>query len=229
MIRFASLIIAWTVSLLRLTVRIRFHNDPRPALRNDGKTYLYSFLHSHQLGLILGAEKGTGAMVSRSKDGQLIVPLLQMSGCIPVRGSKRSSHRERGGREAIHSLTRHVSGGRPAAIAVDGPRGPRGRVHKGVASLSQQTGAPVINIVAISRRKLIIKKSWDRIQIPLPLTRIDGFFGDPIYPIVGEKLECYRRRIEAGLQSLESMHEPKESAYNKSSPAAANDDIAAAA
>lgn len=214
LVRVASLVIALLVTCLRFTVKVRFNNDPRKVIKDQGQTYLFSFLHAHQLGLIIGREKGTGAMVSRSKDGELIVPLLQLSGCVPVRGSKQTHRKERGGREAIHTLTEHVLSGKPAAIAVDGPRGPRGRVHKGVALLSQQTGAPVLNLVAIAKRKRTVSRAWDRMQIPLPFTTIDGYFADPIYPQNGEKLEAYRLRIEASLQALEAKHDPQEAAFN---------------
>jgi lysophospholipid acyltransferase (LPLAT)-like uncharacterized protein len=214
LVRIASWLVAIAVTMLRWTVRIRFHNDPREFLRARGDNYLFSFLHAHQLGLILGGEKGTGAMVSRSKDGELIVPLLKVSGCVPVRGSSKVNRKDRGGKEALHTLVDHVQSGKPAALAVDGPRGPRGRVHKGIALLSQQTDAPVINLVAISRRKWKVTKAWDRMQIPIPFTLIDGYFADPIYPRSGEKLEAYRQRIEASLHALEMLHEPNEAAYN---------------
>ncbi|MGV3486191.1 MAG: lysophospholipid acyltransferase family protein [Planctomycetaceae bacterium] len=213
--KLSSYLVAVAVTLLRLTVRIQFHNDPRPMLRKQGTNYLFSFLHAHQLGLIIGREKGTGAMVSRSKDGELIVPLLKFCGCVPVRGSNRVDRKDRGGREALHTLTDHVLSGKPAALAVDGPRGPRGRVHKGIAALSQQTGAPVLNIVAITRRKWTATNAWDRMQIPLPFSRLDGYFAEPIYPRADEKLEAYRQRIEASLHRLEAIHEPSEAMFNE--------------
>lgn len=222
LVRIASWMIAVTLVLLRQTVRIRFHNDVRPMLRQQGVPYIFSFLHAHQIGLILGREKGTGAMVSRSKDGELVVTVLKLSGCIPVRGSKRTGRKDRGGKAAVHTLTEHVSQGHPAAIAVDGPRGPRGRVHKGVALLSQQTGAPVLNLVAISQRKWTVTNAWDRLQVPLPFTRIDGYFADPIYPRAGEKLEAYRQRIEASLQALETLHDPSEANFNCKSNASSD-------
>lgn len=214
LVRISSLLIAGAVTILRWTVRVRFHEDPRPAIRERGGTYLYSFLHAHQLGLIIGREKGTGAMVSRSKDGELVVPLLKYSGCVPVRGSKRVDRKDRGGREALHTLVDHVVSGKPAALAVDGPRGPRGRVHKGIALLSQQTGAPVLNLVAVSQRHWTATKAWDRMQVPWPFSRLDGYFAAPIYPRTGEKLEAYRQRIEASLQALEAMHDPGEAKFN---------------
>lgn len=218
--RLLSYLVATLALALRLTIRVRYHNDPRPELRRQGKTYLYSFLHAHQLALIIGSEKGTGAMVSRSRDGELIVVILKMMGLTPVRGSSRmgeGEHGERGGLEALQTLSGHMDAGRPVAIAVDGPRGPRGRVHKGVALLSQRTGAPVLNLVAIAKRKWTFTKAWDRMQVPKPFSVVHGYYSDPIYPVKGEKLEAYRRRIEANLLQLEAQFDPSEAAYNVTS------------
>ncbi len=199
----ASWCIAGYILLLRRTCRVRFDNDRREEFRSDKQNYLFSFLHAHQIAITIYGEPGTAAMVSRSADGQLIVPALQVSGCIPVRGSKWRAWSNKGGREAVDELTAHVIGGRPAAIAVDGPRGPRGRVHKGIAAISQNTGAIVLNAVAIPSRRIVFPRTWDRLQIPLPFCTIRGNFADPIYPVVGEKLEIYRQRIECSLAELE--------------------------
>jgi len=206
---FGSWMICAFVMLIRWTQRVRYHNDPRDILRANSKTYIYSFLHAHQLCMTICSEKGAGAMVSQSADGQLIVPALEMIGCVPVRGSKWRANGAKGGRKAIDALTDHVAGGRPAAIAVDGPRGPRGRVHKGVAAVSHRTGTAVINVVAVNSFKIVLSRTWDRMEIPLPFGHVDGYFADPIYPQEGEKLEAYRKRIEESLQALERKHCPR--------------------
>lgn len=198
--------------ILRATCRVRFHEDPRPNLRLNGERYVYSVLHAHQVMAILGAEPGTGAMVSRSGDGQILVPVLRMQGVIPVRGSARNAAGGKGGLEALHELVEHVLGGQPAMLAVDGPRGPRGHVHKGIAVLSQRTGGAVINFVAVSRRRWILSKTWDRLQIPKPFSRIDAYFSPPLFPRVGESTEEFRRRIEENLRSLEKEHDGEEAA-----------------
>ena len=205
----ASWGIAAAVLLIRSTTRVNSHNDQRPYLRARGQNFVFSFLHAHQLGIIMIGERGTGAMVSQSQDGELVVPSLKVSGCVPVRGSKwrPNSGSSKGGREAVKALTEHVLSGKPAAVAVDGPRGPRGRVHKGIAAISQKTGAAVLNTVAIPSRRTILQRTWDKMQIPLPFGRIDGYFADPIYPRAGEKLEAYRQRIEASLHQLERRAE----------------------
>lgn len=199
------------VLVLRWTCRVRVHNDPRPALRAAGKRYIYSVLHAHQVAAIIDSERGTGAMVSRSLDGQIIVPALWVRGVIPVRGSGgKGRGTGRGGREALDALMEHVRGGRPAYLAVDGPRGPRGYVHKGVAVMARQCDAAVLLMVPVPSRRIILKRSWDRLQIPLPFSRIDGYFAEPVWPIEGETAEQFRQRIESSLHALEKEHDPQE-------------------
>lgn len=202
------------VTVIRRTCPVRFHDDPRPALRAEGTPYIFAFLHGHQMNIMGGIEANVKAMVSRSRDGELIVEALRRVGCKAVRGSKQSSRQDRGGREAIEELVEHLDGGGLVAIAVDGPRGPRGRVHKGAALISQRTGAPVLLVIAKPRWRLIAKRAWDRMQVPLPFSPIHGYYAEPVFPQPGEKLETYRRRIEAELLRMEQLHDPTEAVHN---------------
>ncbi len=208
--KFISWAAAVAISLLRLTCRIRLHGDPREALRRSRQPYVYSILHAHQVAVTIGAERGTGAMVSRSADGEMIVAALRVAGCVPVRGSGRGRGRgrDKGGRVALAALADHVHGGRPAILAVDGPRGPRSHVRKGIAALSLETGAVVLNVIAVPARRWILTRSWDRMQIPKPFATIDAYFAAPLEPQAGEGIEAYRRRIEASLRELELEHDP---------------------
>ena len=202
--------IALAVLILRACCRIRLHDDPRPGLRKRSQAYTYSVLHSHQIAAVIDGERGTGAMVSRSADGELLVPSLLICGIVPIRGSNRQKGGDKGGLAAIEALVEHVEGGLPGYLAVDGPRGPRNRVHKGIAVLSQRTGAAVINLVAVPGRRWIFTHAWDRFQIPKPFTTIHGYFGEPLFYREGEGIEQYRKRIEASLNDLERKHDPIE-------------------
>jgi lysophospholipid acyltransferase (LPLAT)-like uncharacterized protein len=206
------IVIAFGMVILRWTCRIRMHNDPRAALKAAGIPYVYSVLHAQQLGAATCGDRGTAAMVSQSQDGALVALGLKIVGITPIRGSSQSRGRDHGGLAALNNLIDHVRGGRPAYLAVDGPRGPRNRVHKGIAVLSRQANAAVINVVVVASRRWIIKGSWDRLQIPYPFCRIDIYFGEPIHPQAGESAESYRRRIEAALNEQEQLHDPSEAA-----------------
>jgi len=164
-------------------------------------------LHAHQVAAIIDGEPGTGAMVSRSADGGIIIPSLRARGILPVRGSSNWQGRDKGGRDAFIALVEHVRSGAAAYFAVDGPRGPRNHVQSGIALLSQLTGAAVLNIVPVPTRRWILTGTWDRLQIPKPFTTIHYYFGAPIYPREQEHVEQYRRRIEQALNDLELKHD----------------------
>jgi lysophospholipid acyltransferase (LPLAT)-like uncharacterized protein len=154
-------------------------------------------------------------MVSRSTDGDLLVPSLRINGIVPIRGSTRTKEQGKGGAAALDRLIEQVRGGAPAYLAVDGPRGPRNYVNHGIAKLSFATGAAVLIAVPIPRRRWILTRAWDRFQIPKPFTRIDAFFGPPLRLSDGEDLETFRQRIEDALAELEAQHDPGEAAAGK--------------
>ena len=212
--------IALGMVILRATCRARFHNDPRPALRADGARYVYSMLHAHQIAAATSPERGTAAMVSQSRDGDFVALGLRLAGVKTIRGSSRRRGKDKGGLCALSDLAEHVRSGSPASLAVDGPRGPRNRVHKGIAALSQRTGAAVLNVVAVPSRRWIFQRSWDRFQLPKPFCRIDIFAAAPIWPQPGEPIEQYRRRIEESLCQLEMLIDPTEAALAAQLPKA---------
>ncbi len=209
-------IAAWLIAILffflRWSIRVRWHNDPRSSLRNEGCPYVYAILHCHQISAIIGAEAGTCAMVSRSEDGEFLIPTLRTNGILPVRGSTRTRGKSKGGGVALQKLVEKVRGGTPACLAVDGPRGPRNYVNRGIAKLSSVTGSAVLIAVLIPRRRWIFARAWDRFQIPKPFTSIEMFFGQPLRMREGEELGAFRLRIENEIAALEKQHDPLEAA-----------------
>jgi len=202
--------IAAAVLASRFACRIQWHNDPRPTLRRQGHSYLYSVLHAHQFCAIMYSEWRTGAMLSASADGEILLPALRTRGVVAYRGSTRKRGQDKGGREALAGLARHVQGGAPAYLAVDGPRGPRGHVHRGIANLARETGAPVLPLCLVPSRRWILRRAWDRFQIPAPFASVDGYFGEPLWFGAGDDVEAFRQRIERELAALEQRHDALE-------------------
>ena len=209
-------LICWLVRILRATCRVAPVNDPRPALKAENQPYIYCALHAQQVALIVLGEPGAAAIVSRSKDGELIARALEQTGVKAIRGS---SGGRKGGAAALLALVKHMRQGNIAALTVDGPNGPRGWVNPGVAMLSQKTGAPVLPLMLIPSRRVILKRTWDRVQIPLPFSRVDATFSDPVFPVVGESVEDYAKRIETVLRRLERQHDPDEAVFNRTDSA----------
>jgi lysophospholipid acyltransferase (LPLAT)-like uncharacterized protein len=223
--RIAGWLVGIYVLVLQRTCRLRFHNDCREALASQGVRYVCGSLHAHQISCMLGAERGTAAIVSRSDDGEMVVPMLRMAGHVPIRGSSGTGRK--GGATALQSLIKHVLGGGGAMLAVDGPRGPRGSVQRGIGMLAQKTDAVVLMAVGVPTRRWVIRKTWDQFQIPKPFCVINLYMSEPLATKPGEPVEIFTKRIEMALRDLEVKHDPIE-VMRRAEPVA-GDSIRAAA
>jgi hypothetical protein len=152
-------------------------------------------------------------MVSRSTDGALLIPSLRVRGVVPVRGSSGQDGIDKGGAGALTALTRHSRTGAPVYLAVDGPRGPRNYVRRGIAQLAMDADAVVLVAIALPSRRGILTRSWDRFQVPFPFARIDVFFAPPTLPSDAADAEGLRALIMAKLVALEVEHDPAEASY----------------
>lgn len=206
----AVLLVLW-----RFTLRIRIDpSDPRPALQASGRNYVYAILHAQQLNFILlSDDRPVAAMVSASRDGDALVPLMKIRKVIPVRGSTRKKGKDKGGAKALTTLTEGVREGKRALLAVDGPRGPRNTVHRGVAHLAKVTDACVVISGVFPSRKKVLKKTWDRTQIPIPFCTLHGRFRTPIDSRDFETVDELRSAVAAELLALEQEWDPEEAAF----------------
>jgi lysophospholipid acyltransferase (LPLAT)-like uncharacterized protein len=134
------------------------------------------------------------ALISASKDGAFLAAILQDFGVEPVRGS--SSRR---GAQALLELSSWAARGYDLAVTPDGPRGPRYVVQDGVMALAQVTGLPIIPYSCRLGWKIQFR-SWDRFQIPLPFSRCEMTFGEPIR-VPRAVTDAERARLGAQLQA----------------------------
>ncbi|MEZ4273208.1 MAG: DUF374 domain-containing protein [Myxococcota bacterium] len=201
---FVGTMAALWVHCLRLTCRFHIVDDPRLALRRQGLPYVVGMLHAHQIACLMALKEKRGGygLVSRSADGDYTVPLILSRGVKPIRGSTSKNGRSKGGAEALVALREGLAQGIPCYISVDGPRGPRGHVHRGIAQLAIDSGAPIILGVFIPARRWVLRSTWDRFQIAKPFTRISVHFVT-LRVRSGESLELLRQRIADSLRDLE--------------------------
>ena len=183
-------------------------DDPRPALRAAGRPYVYAILHAHQVAAVLiNDDPGIAAMVSQSRDGDLLVPSLRVTGVGAMRGSSRKAGRDKGGRRALELLEEHTRRGHPSLLAVDGPQGPRNHVHRGVIDLARSTGAAIVPCVIVPSRRWFLR-TWDRFQIPKPFTRAHVYVAPPIYvPADADDnlLAAKRNELQQALDDLNQL------------------------
>src|SRR5947209_3330896 len=146
-------------SLRALALAIRFHWDDRSGFfEQPNGPAIYCFWHN-RLALCISIydrfirhrnpTAGVAALISASKDGGFLAAILESFGVQPVRGS--SSRR---GPQALLELTTWAERGYDLAITPDGPRGPAYVVQKGVMSLAQITGLPIVPFSFYAHRKI---------------------------------------------------------------------------
>ena len=210
---FTAWALGWFAMLWRATCRIRIENDPRPALRAAGKPYVMALLHAHQIAAIMcHDEHDLAAMVSRSGDGDLLVPFLRLRRVTPMRGSTARQGRSKGGTTALLTMTEWVAQRKSAVIAVDGPKGPRNHVHGGVVTLARHVDAAIIPVIALASRRWFLQRTWDRMQLPRPFSQLRLIFGTPIAEAPQQDEAALRHRVETELRALEQSYDPAEAA-----------------
>ncbi len=137
------------------------------------------------------------AMVSRSKDGELLARVGKSFGYDSVRGSS-----SKGGGEALHAMIEYMNKrGEPkfCGTAVDGPKGPARILKKGLLVLAKETGSYFIPMACSGTKIITFHKAWDKTIIPYPFSTVVMEFHDPfIIPkdISEEELENLRVRTE---------------------------------
>ena len=206
----ARLLIALGFHLLQLWARtLRFEIDDRAAVVGTppNERYIGALWHNrllllpHVLQRYLPNRKGA-ALISASRDGDLLADLVSRFGYDVVRGS--SSRR---GAAAMLQLADVIAQGRDAVITPDGPRGPAYRIGGGIVFLAQKSGAAVvpINMEYASCWRL---KSWDRFILPRPFSTVRVTFGPPhhVRPTVTDaEFESERLRLQNAMMQIVEM------------------------
>lgn len=186
--RFGPWILALGAFLLRgflrgLTRTLRFEvvagREYLAELQKNPRPVLVTMWHNRLVlaaGFVLEEIHGKGleitVLASQSRDGELISRIAHPWGLHTVRGSAT-----RGGTRAIRALYRtiHRDGNSPVMMP-DGPQGPLYQFKMGVVVLSQMSQAPILPLGFAAERFWRIK-SWDRIIVPRPFSRVTVTLG----------------------------------------------------
>jgi len=135
-------------------------------------------------------------LASKHSDGQIIAGILKYFGFASVAGSS-----SRGGVTATRGLLKKARAGFDLAITPDGPRGPRHELKGGAVDIAKLLGATIYP-VAFSADRYWQVKSWDRMIIPRPFTRVVGIVGEPVnYPSGGER-ELFCDLVQSRLNAV---------------------------
>jgi lysophospholipid acyltransferase (LPLAT)-like uncharacterized protein len=108
------------------------------------------------------------ALVSQSKDGNLLASVLAFWGYNLSRGSSKRS-----GMDALNKAMDAIRSNEADRLVItpDGPRGPRHVFKRGAFLAARELSLPlyILEIECHSKR---ILKSWDKFEVPLPFSRV---------------------------------------------------------
>ena len=165
------------VNVLCKTLRITFINkNVIEKLDKDGKNYVLAFWHGSMLiPWFLGRNKNFAALISKSKDGDLLSRILKGWHYEVVRGSSST-----GGNVALGIMVDYAKNNYSIAITPDGPKGPIHKSKAGAVITAKKSGLPLV-MVGIGHEKKRILKSWDKFEIPKFFSKVKVVYSDPVF------------------------------------------------
>ncbi|MDP4198420.1 MAG: DUF374 domain-containing protein [Bacteroidota bacterium] len=152
-------------TILARTLRFRWSGETLP------ERSIVMFWHGKMLaGWYAVRTRAPVALVSRSKDGQLLSSVLVRWGYQLARGSTGKR-----GREALDVAIRMLNEGEADTLAItpDGPRGPRHIFKRGAFIAAREADVPLYMLTIRYRWRTVLTKSWDRFEVPLPFSRVE--------------------------------------------------------
>lgn len=172
---------------------------PVPVQGNGPGPLILSCLHRDILPAIMHVKPLRPALlVSNSPDGEILIRTLGHRHYRFVRGGTGDD-----GQGAFRQLVRALESGHSVGLAVDGPKGPFGRINDGVLQLARLTGAPILPLVARPHRARVLG-TWDRTVVPLPFSRVEMLHG----PLLRLQRHATAEALEQARQELSGFFLP---------------------
>lgn len=141
------------------------------------------------------------ALASHSFDGEFGVHVIRRFGIEAVRGSS-----SKGGAEGLRQLQLAAQQVEWVGFTLDGPRGPRRIAKAGIGILAARTQLPIVPLAIVPLRAKRLR-SWDRLPISYPFSRIICAFGAPVPPPPSDSEKDVEQTRLAVEQSLNGLHE----------------------
>jgi len=182
-------LLPFLISIYSATLKIVITNRP-----DDYSRRIFIFWHGNMfIGWRLFKNLKCSALVSQSKDGEILNNLLRKWKYTVIRGSS-----SKGGKDAIDELITLVKNGISAVITPDGPRGPVKELKNGIFKIALEANAPIIPVKIVFDKAITLEKSWDKFKIPKLFSECRVEFGDEIKYneyMKDDRLEAFKKNI----------------------------------
>lgn len=144
-----------------------------------------------------GVLKKSSVLISASRDGEYVSTIIRFFGINVVRGSS-----SRGGVKAFLEMLEVLrQPDHNIVLTVDGPRGPMYEPHHGIIGLAQKSGVPIVAVSLNARHRWTLK-SWDRMQIPWPFSKVRFVFGKPFAVAEDADIEVALAQLKKDLMEI---------------------------
>ncbi len=174
---------------------------------SNGEARVLAFWHNQQIFMpyIWLAHKENGkakpiyVLISQHGDGRIIAGTIGHLGLSSVAGSS-----SKGGSEALKKLVKICKDGNHVVFTPDGPKGPIYKSKPGVVRLAQLTGVPITPMALYAEKKWVFK-SWDKMFIPKPFSKMGLALGEEIpvpRDLSEEEFEKIQLQVDEALNEL---------------------------
>ncbi len=202
------LIIAGGYAFIRLigpTLRVCVSREEGAQQTVGQRPLIISFWHACIIpATYLFRDAGIRVMSSNSYDGEYMGRIIRKFGFVAVKGSS-----SRNAVRALLGLRRALQQGWAVAFTVDGPRGPRYKVKPGPVALARSSAVP-LTMFHIAVESAWVLKTWDRLIIPKPFSRVLMRFGK-LVPVPAdasdEVLDRYQQELQNSLDRVREFAE----------------------
>ncbi|MDD5304563.1 MAG: lysophospholipid acyltransferase family protein [Elusimicrobia bacterium] len=187
-------------TFIKLTTKLTVvHGERRERLRAADRRFIYAFWHQRQVFFTVSHRGDKMAvLVSRSVDGEMISETIRRCcGVTAIRGSST-----RGASDAVRQMITVLRSGLDLGITPDGPKGPKCEVKEGVMYLARKLGVPILPVTNASSNRLVLKKTWDQFQIPMPFGRSVVVYGEPIEVGPDDDLKAKAAELKRALDAI---------------------------
>ena len=195
----------WAIRLIGPTLRVCVSLEEDAQQTIDERPLIVSFWHSCIIpATYICRNIGVRVMSSFSYDGEYMGRIIHKFGFVAVKGSS-----SRNAVRALLGLRRALEEGWTVAFTLDGPRGPRHKVKPGPVALARSSGV-ALSVFHLAVEKAWVLKTWDRLMIPMPFSRVLVRFGKRIrvpHEATDEDVERYTTELQAALDRVVEFSE----------------------
>ena len=155
---------------------IKINDDQIKRLQQQNKNFILAFWHgSMLLPWFLHGNPTVVALISKSKDGDLLAKILKHWNYKVIRGSSST-----GGDVALKFMVDHAKNNYSIAITPDGPRGPFHKLKAGAIVSAKKSKVPLV-LIGVGYKKKKMLNSWDHFQVPYLFSEAKVIYSEPVY------------------------------------------------